>query len=403
MTMNISGTGPLRQPAPGEPAAASPANTNPFPGLAATVLDEIERKRGNKSQMDLGPGSTFVPQTGGQQELDAMNAVTQLLELSSKRSAEQIEGNTDVNIDGGTTAKAKQKKVEVPKPSGGGFFGSIMNAIKSILPVLSMVAMFIPGLNVLAMAVKVAQVALAAADTMQALMKGDLKGALGGLTSLAGSIGGPLGEFAKMGQAGMNVVDGFQKGGLAGGLGAMGDFFGGDFGKFLGTAGQTIGALEKGDVAGALGALGAPGGVADLLGPDAGRIFQGAVNAANGAVQGDLAAALGGVAQATGSRELAGLGSALDAVRTGDVGGIARAANTLGILPDDLNRQIGAIEQQAQPVLRALSNQDVEGLGRALGGAVEGGLLRRATREAETARQEILISDRRTELPSTLA
>ncbi|MEB3188032.1 MAG: hypothetical protein VKP72_11410 [bacterium] len=403
MTMNISGTGPLRQPAAGEPAAASPANTNPFPGLAATVLDEIERKRGNKSQMDLGPGSTFVPQTGGQQELDAMNAVTQLLELSSKRSAEQIEGNTDVNIDGGTTAKAKQKKVEVPKPSGGGFFGSIMNAIKSILPVLSMVAMFIPGLNVLAMAVKVAQVALAAADTMQALMKGDLKGALGGLTSLAGSIGGPLGEFAKMGQAGMNVVDGFQKGGLAGGLGAMGDFFGGDFGKFLGTAGQTIGALEKGDVAGALGALGAPGGVADLLGPDAGRIFQGAVNAANGAVQGDLAAALGGVAQATGSRELAGLGSALDAVRTGDVGGIARAANTLGILPDDLNRQIGAIEQQAQPVLRALSNQDVEGLGRALGGAVEGGLLRRATREAETARQEVLISDRRTELPSTLA
>lgn len=403
MTMNISGTGPLRQPAAGEPAAAIPANTTPFPGLAATVLDEIERKRGNKSQMDLGTGSNFVPQTGGQQELDAMNAVTQLLELSSKRSAEQIEGNTDTNIDGGTTAKAKQKKVEVPKPSGGGFFSSIMNAIKSILPVLSMVAMFIPGLNVLAMAVKVAQIAMAAADTMQALMKGDLKGALGGLTSLAGSIGGPLGEFAKMGQAGMNVVDGFQKGGLAGGLGAMGDFFGGDFGKFLGTAGTTIGALEKGDVAGALGALGAPGGVADLLGPDAGRIFQGAVNAANGAVQGDLAAALGGVAQATGSRELAGLGSALDAVRTGDVGGIARAANTLGILPDDLNRKIGAIEQQAQPVLRALSNQDVEGLGRALGGAVDGGLIRRATREAETARQEVLISDRRTEFPTNLA
>jgi len=183
----------------------------------------------------------------------------------------------------------------------------------------------------------------------------------------------------------------------------MGDFFGGDFGKFLGTAGKTIGALEKGDIGGALGALGAESGVADLLGPDAGRIFQGAVNAANGAIQGDIAAALGGLGTATGSKEIAGLGSALDAVRTGNVGGMAQAAGALGILPADLDKKLGAFQNEAAPLLKALGNQDAQGVAQALGNAADGGFIRRVNQEAETAKQEVLISDRRTEFPTTMA
>ncbi len=391
MSLNISGTGPLRQPANSDPASIAPVIDKALSGLVAPAQrDEIDRTRGGTSQLKLGSGSDVSVDSGGQAEIDLLTGLQAMQEVMNNVTNQQVDGNTDLNVDGGTTAKAKQKKVEVPKPKGGGFFDAIVNIIKSVLPVLQMIAMFIPGLNVLSMALNVAKVALAAADTMQALLKGDLKGALSGLTSLAGSVSGPIGEFAKMGQAGMNVVDGFEKGGLAGGLGAMGDFFGGDVGKFLGTAGNTIGALEKGDVAGALGALGAPGGIGDLLGPDAGPMFQGAIQAANGAIQGDVAAAIGGLGQATGSKEIAGLGAAIDAVRTGDIGGVAQAANTLGILPEAATQRFQEVQNQLQPVLQAASNRDAGALIQALGKHADAGFTRRVNQEAET-----LISDNR--------
>lgn len=293
--------------------------------------------------------------------------LSQMVEMTSENSQAIAHESTD----SGKEIKAqdtKKAKVNKPKKKKGGFFSKLMSAIKSILPVLSLVCMFVPGLQVLSLALKVAQAAVKAYELIQALKTGDWKAALGAVAGLAGSFGGSLGQLAKLGETGLKVANAAKNGDWGGALAGLGGMIGGDTGKLFTQAGSAVKAIQTGDISALAGAV---GGLSGKIDPDTLKQLQGAVSVAEGAIKGDAIKALEGLSGVTGNVDIAKVSALAGAIEGRNPQAIAAAANELGIkTPAELNSILGKLEEVRGPVqdlIKAVDHGDVGSLVKTLG------------------------------------
>ncbi len=189
-----------------------------------------------------------------------------------------------------------------PKPKKkGGFFSKIGGALKKIgkvvvkaLPIVTTVACFIPGINAIALPLKIASMATKAISAYKAIRSGNW---LGAVMSVAPGVGGKLGDaFAKFQSSGLgravmtarNVVSGYRQGGFAGALAAGGSAFGptSSLGRLATNAGSVALGYRNGGLTGALGAGG------QLVGGSVGRNLGNAALAWQSVRSGNFAGAL---------------------------------------------------------------------------------------------------------------
>lgn len=295
-------------------------------------------------------------------DMNRFNLVQQIYQMKTE-SASAIASETD--HDASAKATAMSKKADAPKKKKGGFFSKLKSLVMKILPVLTIVSMFVPGLQVLSMALKVAQMAMKAVQMIEAIKNGDWKSALGAVAGMAGSFGGPLAEVAKWGAKGLEVVNAVEKGGLAGGLSAMGGLVGGEVGGYLTTASKAVTAIEQGDPMAMLQAVGASDSLQGVFDDKTMGLLKDAVGVANGVVKGDAAAILAGLGSAAdtsglGDKQTLGkLGSVLDAYQHGDVTELYEAVKESGALPDGLQKTLDSVLPEVTSAYKAFESGDL--------------------------------------------
>lgn len=386
---DVTGTGPLKPKAgtgPLDPAAAEPVVAEAAVPAAAPVQQDQTQTApvGEASGYNLAATPVAVaPGTKGgdpipdfikeykapvdpakltADDMNRFNLVQQIFQMKTEAASAASHG-TEHSIE--SKASAQSKKAEAPKKKKGGFFSKLKNLVMKILPVLTLVSMFVPGLQVLSMALKVAQMAMKAVQMIEAIKNGDWKAALGAVAGMASSFGGPLGEVAKWGAKGMEVLNAVEKGGLAGGLGAMGNLLGGEVGGYLNTASKAVTAIEKGDPMAMLDAVGASGALKGTLDDKTFGLLKDAVGVANGVVKGDAEAILKNLGSAAGAAGIQGgdtlgkIGSAISAYNSGDIGGLYDAVKDTGVLPEGVTKTLDSVKNGAKEVYDAFDSGDI--------------------------------------------
>ncbi|GEM_PF-3616476 len=226
----------------------------------------------------------------------------------------------------------------------------IADIIGPILPILSIVAWLIPGVGpAIAMALKIAQAVVAAANALRAAESGDFLGAIAaGAAAFSGVASGPAAgmaaKFASYANTAKQVVTAAKNGDFAGALGAIAGATGN---QNLATAANVANAVQKKDVGAALGALGSATGnqtlnrAASLVNTAQqvkyavdSKDFLGAALAVNGMA---VDAKILDAGEGKDVQRWLERGQALDhARRTGDVGGVmdlaAQTAEELGVV-----------------------------------------------------------------------
>lgn len=294
-------------------------------------------------------------------DMNRFNLVQQIFQMKTE-SASAAANGTEHDISSKASAQTKKAK---PKKKKGGFFSKLKNLVMKILPILTIVCMFVPGLQVLSMALKVAQLAMKAIQMIEAIKNGDWKAAMGAVAGMAASFGGPVGEIAKWGSKGMEVLNAVEKGGLAGGLGAMGSLVGGEVGGYLNTASKAVTAIENGDPMAMLDAVGASGALAGTLDDKTFGMLKDAVGVANGIVKGDAQAALASLGSAAGAAgfkgadEIAKYAGVASAFASGDTDQMFAAVKESGVLPKDIENTLGKVVPQAKAAYEAFDSGDL--------------------------------------------
>ncbi len=396
------GTGPLRRPGSQDPAQAAAEGVAPTAAeltvpAAGPVQDQTQTApAGETSGYELAatplvinsgtPGAPadvipdhikdykapLDPKKLTADDMNRFNLVQQIFQMKTE-SASAIANET--NHDTSAKATAQSKKADAPKKKKGGFFSKLKNLVMKILPVLTLITMFVPGLQVLSMALKVAQMAMKAIQMIEALKNGDWKAALGSIAGMAASFGGPIGEIAKWGSKGMEVLNAVEKGGLAGGLSAMGGLVGGEVGGYLNTAAKAVTAIESGDPMAMLDAVGGDA-LKGLVDEKTMGMLKDAVGVANGIVKGDAAAALASLGSAAGAAGIEGadtlksIGSVVDAYNSGDVSKLYDAVKGTGVLPDGITKTLDGAVPQAMAAYKAFESGDLGEIMRVAGDAM---------------------------------
>lgn len=295
-------------------------------------------------------------------DMNRFNLVQQIFQMKTESASAAAHG-TEHDIS--SKASAQTKKAAAPKKKKKGFFSKLKSLVMKILPILTIVCMFVPGLQVLSMALKVAQLAMKAIQMIEAIKNGDWKAALGAVAGMAASFGGPVGEIAKWGSKGMEVLNAVEKGGLAGGLGAMGSLVGGEVGGYLNTASKAVTAIENGDPMAMLDAVGASGALAGTLDDKTFGMLKDAVGVANGIVKGDAQAALASLGSAAGAAgfkgadEIAKYAGVASAFASGDTDKMFEAVKESGVLPKDIENTLGKVVPQAKAAYEAFDSGDL--------------------------------------------
>jgi hypothetical protein len=138
-------------------------------------------------------------------------------------------------------------------------FFKIVDAIAPVLPILSVAAWLIPGVGpAIAMGLKIAQAAVAAANAYRAFKSGDILGAVAaGASAFSGVMSGPAAgaaaKFASYANTAKQVVSAVKTGNVGAALGAIAGAAGN---QNLATAGQVVSAVQNRDLGAALGAVG---------------------------------------------------------------------------------------------------------------------------------------------------
>jgi len=176
------------------------------------------------------------------------------------------------------------------------------------------------------------------------IASGNVAGALGGLGSLGGAIGGTTGNI--IGQVG-NIASAGASGnivGALGGLGGLGGAIGGTTGNILGQVGSIASAGASGNITGALGGLGG------LIGGNTGNIL-GSVGSAFDATS-NIGSSLGTI-----------LGSSTGALGGGlsSVLGISGGASGINLL-SEINSSVSAILGMTNGIVGAMFNALFKGL-----------------------------------------
>lgn len=405
--VKLRGTAPL-DPATAPQATADPTSVTPDPALGVASDKPPAPSDADSSGLNLGTlvtdgikalvssedplpppkhgSSDFDPKNLTAEDQNRFNLIMQVLQMTEDAS---MASSTGSDVDVTSKAGAVAKKAEPPKHHGG-FFGKIMSFVKQILPVLTLITMFVPGLQFLSLALKVAQMAMKAYELIQALQSGDMSKILGSVASLASSFGGPIGQLGELGSKGASMLKDIEEGGLSGGLKAFGDLVGGDVGGMLKTASSAVTAIEKGD----LSALADIAGPALHLDDDTMTKLKDAVGVASAVVKKDAGAALASLGDLTGAPGLDTVGSLFDAAKSGDVGQLVGALTTSGLLPDDATKTLEKVLPVVKKVSAALSSGDpgtiVAAFGEALPASELGGIKSLAS-EAQTAAVDSLL------------
>lgn len=257
----------------------------------------------------------------------------------------------------GTTPfnKSATLPLSPPKPvkKKGGFFSKIGGALKKVgkvvakaLPVVTTVACFVPGLNAIALPMKIATMASKAITAVNAIKSGNW---LGAVMAVAPGVGGKVGDMVTRFQSSglgrafnvaRNAYSGYRQGGLAGALAGGAASFAptggtgaaaqpGRFASFLSNAGSVALGYRNGGLAGALGAAG------QVAGGRAGDAFGTAASAWSNIRSGNFAGALAALRDggALGSNpafnarldQAGGALNVINATRQGDFMGAFRA------------------------------------------------------------------------------
>lgn len=307
---------------------------------------------------DLLPAGD-VPKALNLDNVDDQNRFNIMQQVfNMKNGAASAVGN-EGEVDISSQATGKAKKAEAPKKKkSGGLLGKLKDLVAKVLPVLTLVSMFVPGLQVVSFALKAAQMATKAIELAEALKNGDWKSALGAIAGAASGMGGALGEMAKWGAKGVEVLGAVEKGGLAGGLGALGGMVGGDVGKYMAMGAGAVNAIENKDPAALIGAIGGKDGLGKILDDKTMGVLNDAVGVANGVLKKDASAILKGMGNVTGSSELQQLGSVVDAFNKGDMDGALGALKDSGVLSEDLARTAGDVLPSATKAFKAANAGD---------------------------------------------
>lgn len=354
-------TGDLLAPK-AEPGAALPA----APGLASDQQQADGSAHLYAYQPAGGKDEGSDPSKWSQLEMTRANLATMAGEIG-RETAQAV--NDGGEVDKGSKAQGSAQKPKEPKKHG--FFGGLMKAFQKFLPIASMIMMFIPGLNVLALAIKVAQMAIKAKQMIEALKNGDLTGALGAIGSMASAIGGPagmIGQLASAGSKGAAFAKNLAYGGISGALGSLGSLIPGEIGNTLNTASKAITAIQKGDYGALAGAVGSTG----LVDKDAMTQLQGAVDVANGAIKHNAASALAGFGDLSGSADLSQFSPVAQALSSKDSGALVTALQGLGLSPEKHGEAMQALAKNTEVgshLEAAFATGDTEAISQALGQA----------------------------------
>ena len=252
------------------------------------------------------------------------------------------------SMDFNTKAQGWQKRPEqAPQhKSGGGFFGKLMSFISDIVSVVSTVAMFVPGLQVVSFASKLVSMALQAYRMIEALRQGNLSNILGAVSSFAGGFGGVMGEVAKLGSLGAGIMKAVQGGGFSGALNSLGSLVGGDAGGFLKDVGGVVNAIQKGDPMALASAIGS----SHVLDDESMAKVRDAMNAAQAVAKKNAGDALAAMGDLTGSGELRNVANFTHAVQSGKLDEAFSIAQKSNLLPPELKSSEASLSKAISKV-----------------------------------------------------
>lgn len=336
-----------------QPLAKSNAEASGL-GLASSGAGTIKPAAG-----DLLPPTASDLKPLDLKNVDDQNRFSVMQQVDNMKRQAIAASNGEGEVDISSQATGKAKKAAAPKKKKGGFLSKLKNLVMKVLPVLSLISMFVPGLQVLSMALKYAQMAMKAIELAQALKDGNWKAAVGAIAGAASGMGGALGEVAKWGAKGVEVLNAVEKGGLAGGLGALGGMVGGDVGKYMTMGAGAVNAIENKDPKALLGAIGGEDGLGKVFDKQTMGVLNDAVTVANGVLKKDAGELLKGMGNITGTPELQKLGPVVDAFNNKSFDAAVSELGKSGVLPQNVSKALSDTLPAVNKAFKAAESEDL--------------------------------------------